>query len=158
MTEYRFQSHSEQDTARLGAALAAALPRGCVVGLMGTLGAGKTSLVRQVAAALDITDGNVVSPTFTLINEYHGRYPIYHIDAFRLRDHDEFLELGPEEYFEGDGVVFCEWADRVVELLPAARIDISIEVNGPSSREFIVSSTSPRHAAVVEQLAAVVGL
>ena len=61
------------------------------------------------------------SPTFVLVNEYRGRLPIYHFDAYRLRDEDEFIELGPEEYFESDGVTFVEWADRVADCLPAER-------------------------------------
>ena len=154
MLEYRVQCDSEEDTARLGATLAAALSPGTVVGLIGTLGAGKTALVRCVASALGVRETDVVSPTFSLINEYSGRYPVYHFDTFRLRDHDEFLELGPEEYFAGEGIVFCEWADRVAELLPASRLEIHIEVTGPSSREFAIRATSPQYAAVIKQLAA----
>ena len=154
MLEYRVQCESEEDTARLGAALAAELAPGTVVGLIGTLGAGKTALVRCVASALGVRETDVVSPTFSLINEYAGRCPVYHFDTFRLRDHDEFLELGPEEYFAGEGIVFCEWADRVADCLPNSRLEIRIEVTGPSSREFVIRATSGEYAAVLEKLAA----
>ena len=78
------------------------------------------------------------SPTFVLVNEYRGRVPIYHIDAYRLRDEDEFLELGPEEYFESEGVTFVEWADRVADCLPAERLEIRCEAVGETERRFTI--------------------
>ena len=109
-----FHLENEQDTERLGAALAEVLPPGTVVALIGTLGAGKTRLVQAVAAALGVPRGSVTSPTFVLVNEYRqGRLPVYHFDTYRLKDDDEFLDLGPDEYFESDGLTFVEWADRV---------------------------------------------
>ena len=93
--------NNEQDTERLGAALADVLPPGTVVALIGTLGAGKTRLVQAVATALGVPAGGVTSPTFVLVNEYRqGRVPVFHFDTYRLKDDDEFLALGPEEYFE----------------------------------------------------------
>ena len=89
------------------------LPPGTTVALCGTLGAGKTRLVQAIAEGLGVNRRDVVSPTFVLIQEYRGRRMIYHIDAYRLRDDDEFQQLGPDEYFESDGLVLIEWADRV---------------------------------------------
>src|SRR5262244_3895305 len=121
--------HDEHDTDRLGAALAAALPPGTLIALVGTLGAGKTRLVQAVAAALGVPRDAVTSPTFVLVNEYRqGRVPIFHFDTYRLKDDDEFLALGPEEYFDSAGITFVEWADRVAGLLPADRVEITIEV------------------------------
>jgi tRNA threonylcarbamoyladenosine biosynthesis protein TsaE len=159
MTEpFAFTSHSEADTERLGAALASALPPGTTVALIGTLGAGKTRLVQAVAAALGVPRDGATSPTFVLVNEYRGRMPIYHIDAYRLRDEGEFLELGPEEYFESDGVTFIEWADRVENCLPTDRIEIHFEAVGETARRFAVSATTPRLAEVVRTVAAIPGL
>ena len=136
--------NSEHDTAQLGAALAKVLPSGTTVALVGTLGAGKTRLVQAVAAALGVLPGSVTSPTFVLINEYTGgRLLIYHFDTYRLKDDDEFLELGPDEYFESDGLVFIEWADRVAHLLPAERLEISIEIVGDTERQITIEGTSP---------------
>ena len=91
--------------------------------LIGTLGAGKTRLVQAVAAAVGVPRANVTSPTFVLVNEYTGgRLPIYHFDTYRLKDDDEFLNLGPDEYFDSNGLTFVEWADRVADLLPADRV------------------------------------
>jgi tRNA threonylcarbamoyladenosine biosynthesis protein TsaE len=146
--------HNEDDTDRLGAALAEVLPPGTVVALVGTLGAGKTRLVQAVAAALGVPRGAVTSPTFVLVNEYRqGRRPVFHFDAYRLKDGDEFLELGPQEYFDADGVTFVEWADRVADLLPAERIEITLEVTGESSRRAMVVATSHELSPLVDQLA-----
>lgn len=133
----------EHDTARLGALLAEVLPPGTVVALIGTLGAGKTRLVQAVADALGVAPGSVVSPTFILVNEYTGgRLPIYHFDTYRLKDDDEFLELGPDEYFESNGLVFIEWADRVAHLLPQQRVEVTMEVVGETARRIALNGTS----------------
>jgi tRNA threonylcarbamoyladenosine biosynthesis protein TsaE len=130
---------TEQDTERFGKALAELLPPGTVVGLIGTLGAGKTRLVQAVATALGVPEGGVTSPTFVLVNEYRGgRVPLYHFDTYRLKDDDEFLELGPEEYFDSDGISFVEWADRVEHLLPEDWLEIAIEVTGETTRRVTV--------------------
>lgn len=131
-----YEGKSEADTLLLGRVLASMLPDGTVIGLIGTLGAGKTHLVTAVAQACGIAPQDTGSPTFVLIREYHGNRAIYHFDAYRLRDEDEFGELGPEEYFYGDGLSFVEWADRVENILPPERLDIEIEITGNDTRLF----------------------
>ena len=155
MTSFVFDAADESATAAFGAAIAEVLPPGTTVALCGTLGAGKTRLVQAVAEALGVERHNVVSPTFVLVQEHHGRRDIYHIDAYRLRDEDEFLALGPEEFFDSDALVFVEWADRVEGCLPDSRVEICIEVTGPQSRRFTVVPIGPRCTAAVEQLASV---
>ena len=152
MTQLTFDAVSEGDTARLGAALADVLPPGTTVALCGTLGAGKTRLVQAVAEALGVDRRDVLSPTFVLIQEHHGRRPLYHIDAYRLRDEDQFLALGPEEYFDGDGLVLVEWANRIENCLPKERVEIHIEVTGQDSRRFEIASLGQRYADAVAQL------
>ena len=120
--------------------------------LCGTLGAGKTRLVQAIAEAVGVDRRDVLSPTFVLIQEYRGRRGVCHIDAYRLRDEDEFLALGPEEYFDGDWLVLVEWADRVQKCLPKDRIKIHIEVTGPQSRRFQVVSIGEKYAAVIGRL------
>jgi tRNA threonylcarbamoyladenosine biosynthesis protein TsaE len=152
---FTFTAQDERDTQRLGAALAKVLPPGTVIGLIGTLGAGKTRLVQAVAAALGVPPGNVTSPTFVLVNEYiGGRLPVYHFDTYRLKDEDEFLELGPGEYFDSNGLVFIEWADRVIDLLPNERIEIEIEVTDETQRHITIRGTSQRMEGLVSLLAA----
>lgn len=123
-----------------------------MVALIGTLGAGKTRLVQGVAAALGVQRSDVTSPTFVLINEYSGRLPIYHFDAYRLRDDDEFLALGPDEYFESAGVTFVEWADRVPACLPDDRLEIHCRATGQQEREFQITARGPSAARVLAAL------
>lgn len=142
---FQYTSHTEHDTTFLGAALAYALLPGTVVALIGPLGAGKTRLVQAVATALGVAPGTVTSPTFVLVNEYTGgKMPVYHFDTYRLKDDDEFLNLGPDEYFDSSGITFIEWADRVAHLLPQDRVEITIEPTGETERRFSIRGTSPR--------------
>ena len=152
MDRFTYEAPDEAATAALGAALAEVLPDGSVVALCGTLGAGKTRLVQAIAEASGVDRRDVLSPTFVLIHEYQGRRPIYHLDAYRVRDEDEFLELGPEEYFEGDGLALVEWADRVEGCLPPERIEIRVEVTGAESRRFEVRTTGDRYRTIVGRL------
>jgi tRNA threonylcarbamoyladenosine biosynthesis protein TsaE len=145
--------HDEAGTAALGARLAELLPAGSVVALCGTLGAGKTRLVQAIAEACGAAPGSVVSPTFVLIQEYHAARNIYHFDAYRLRDEDEFLELGPDEYFESGGWVFIEWADRVAGCLPRERLEIHFTVTGSQSRRFEFRAFGPRYETLLTELA-----
>jgi tRNA threonylcarbamoyladenosine biosynthesis protein TsaE len=154
MTEYTYHAVNEQATERLGALLADLLPSGSVVALIGSLGAGKTRLVQAVAAASGIDVRDVVSPTFVMIHEYTGARPVFHFDVYRVRDDDEFLELGPDEYFEQTGITFVEWADRVERCLPAERLEIRIQICDQSERDFNFAARGKRYEAVVQQLAA----
>lgn len=157
MNQYQFLANSEADTFRLGTALAEHLPDGSVVALIGTLGAGKTRLVQAIAERCGIERRHVVSPTFVLIHEYPGERMLYHIDAYRLKDEDEFLELGPEEYFESDGITLIEWADRVEDCLPAERMEIHIKVTGAETRQFQLLAQGDEYENALETLVAAVG-
>lgn len=113
------ETTSEAETRALGAEVAPLLEPGDVVALYGDLGAGKTQLVKGICAALGVDPARVSSPTFTIVQEYAGRDgPLYHVDAYRITDPDEFFELGYEDYFYGDGICFVEWPERVEALLP----------------------------------------
>ncbi len=144
---------SEHDTERFGKALAANLPAGANVCLIGTLGAGKTRLVQAVAAACGIARERVVSPTFTLCNEYRGGPGIQHLDLYRVADEDEVLELGLEEYFASSSYTFVEWADRFPESLPPDRFDVQLGVTGESSRHVLIRAMGADYEAALEQLA-----
>lgn len=135
-----------------GAQLAHALPNGTVVALSGTLGAGKTRLVQAVAEASGIAPGTVVSPTFVLMQPYEGDRPIYHFDAYRIKDDDEFLELGPDEYFESDGLTFVEWAERVVDCMPRERLEIHIDLTGETSRRVNVRAVGAKLQQIVADI------
>ena len=120
-----FISHSESQTHRLGARLAEFLLPGDVLALTGELGTGKTRWAQGVCQGLGVT-GRVVSPTFTLVNEYQGRLPVYHIDLYRLGEADEALSFGLEDYLYGDGIALIEWAERAAALLPPAYLGIEL--------------------------------
>lgn len=125
------------ETDALGQVVEGVLESGTVISLLGTLGAGKTRFVQAIAAACGVPEEQVTSPTFVLIQEYRtGSRPIFHFDAYRLKDDDEFLELGPEEYFDGGGLTFIEWADRVERCLPRDYVEIRITQTGNESRRF----------------------
>ncbi len=150
---WQFEAPSEAATRKLGQRLARLLFPGTVVALIGQLGAGKTHLVHAIAEGLRVADSRVVtSPTFVLIQEYEGRLPIYHFDAYRLRGEGEFSDLGAHEYFSGNGVCLVEWADRVTGSLPAEHLRITITVTGPESRRFEVEAVGNRYETIVNEL------
>ena len=116
MTEYIMRS--EADTGELGKKLADELKEGDVLGLIGDLGTGKTTLTKYIAEGVGITE-TITSPTFTIVNEYHsGRLPLFHFDAYRLEAAGDAFEVGMEEYFDRGGISIIEWADMVAEVLP----------------------------------------
>jgi len=152
MSPFVFDAADETGTDRLGTALAGCLPPGTTVALCGTLGAGKTRLVQAIAAACGAAREEVVSPTFVLCQKYEGTRTIYHLDAYRLKDDDEFRALGPEEFFESDGLTIVEWADKVADCLPDERVEIDIEVTGPTSRRFVVRPVGQSFKGIVPSL------
>ena len=148
---FTFTSQSLTDTDRLGVLIAEAAEPGDVVALIGTLGAGKTRLVQSIAVALGNAVEAITSPTFVLVNEYtEGRLPVFHFDVYRLKDDDEFLELGAEEYFDSAGLTLVEWGDRVEHLLPERASTVTLELVGNERREIAVRgplATRLSHAA-----------
>lgn len=137
---------------RLARQLAATLPPRVVIGLRGTLGAGKTRLVQAFAVAAGVERASVTSPTFTIVQHYRGDRLIHHIDAYRLADEDEFIELGGEELIEDDATVFVEWPDRIAGCLPSDVLMIDIEVDeNPQTRTIRARCLDQTLRAAVEQ-------
>lgn len=118
-------TRSAEQTRILGASLAPTLLPGDVLSLAGDLGAGKTTFVQGLAGGLGVHD-RVTSPTFTLIHEYDGRYPIVHLDVYRLDSIQEVLDLGFEELLEPGGILVVEWGEAVLPLLPRRYLEIDI--------------------------------
>jgi tRNA threonylcarbamoyladenosine biosynthesis protein TsaE len=96
-----------------------------VICLNGDLGAGKTTLSKSVGLGLEVED-YITSPTFTIINEYEGRLPLYHFDVYRLNDGEELYDLGVDDYFYGEGVCLIEWAENIRDYLPEDRLELWI--------------------------------
>lgn len=112
-----FKTVSQDETAALGRKLGELLKAGDVVCLIGDLGTGKTAFTKGIAEALGVP-GYITSPTFTFVNEYQGRIPMFHFDVYRIGDPEDLFEIGFEEYLERDGIVIIEWADMIKEILP----------------------------------------
>ena len=130
-------SDTPDATTAAGARLAARLAPGDVVALTGELGAGKTCFVQGLVRGLGVTTA-ATSPTFVLVNEYRGRLPVHHVDAYRTQSLTELLDLGLEELIAGSGVTLVEWADRCEPLLPARTIRVHIEGVGDEPRRITI--------------------
>jgi len=128
MTRFDLISNSPGSTLDIGRIIGENLTGGQVVALTGELGTGKTCLTQGIAKGLGISEKYyITSPTFTLINEYPGRVPLYHMDVYRLSGPGDLEDMGYAEYFYGDGVVVVEWAEKVADILPAGALMIDLE-------------------------------
>ncbi len=121
-----YYSNSPEQTKKIATEFSKTLVSGDVITLNGDLGAGKTAFTQGLAEALGVED-YISSPTFTIVNCYTGRLPVYHFDVYRIEDEDEMYEIGYEEYVYGEGVSVIEWAEKISDILPEKRYDITIE-------------------------------
>ena len=116
-------------TKELGARVAAVLEPGSVVALVGPLGAGKTCFVQGMAQGINVPKNVFVrSPSFTLVNQYEGEIPLYHIDFYRLDEAASLGDLGLDELFEGKGITVVEWADKFMDEMPRGTLAFSFEI------------------------------
>jgi tRNA threonylcarbamoyladenosine biosynthesis protein TsaE len=129
---YQITTKSVAETETLGFKLGETLEAGDVVCLRGGLGTGKTALTGGIAGALGIS-GYITSPTFTIVNEYTGKPPLYHFDVYRISDPEEMFEIGFEEYLDGRGVVVIEWAELIKDILPPENIEVVFEKTDPGN-------------------------
>ncbi|MCI8680583.1 MAG: tRNA (adenosine(37)-N6)-threonylcarbamoyltransferase complex ATPase subunit type 1 TsaE [Oscillospiraceae bacterium] len=120
-----YLTHNEIETEALGETLARRLGPGDVVAYRGDLGAGKTAFTRGLARGLGCT-GRVTSPTFTVVNEYEGRLPLFHFDLYRLEGEDALYDIGWEDYLDRGGVCAVEWSERAEAALPRETVWVSI--------------------------------
>ena len=129
-----FNAETAEDMIELGRMLADKLGAGSVMALTGSLGAGKTTLVKGVALGLGITEA-VTSPSFTIIKEYHdGTLPLYHMDLYRIGHIDELYLIGIEELIYGNGLSIIEWSEKAEEILPEKTVHTNIIINADQSR------------------------
>lgn len=117
----------------LGYKMGSSMPKGQVVSLRGSLGAGKTVFARGVARALDIKEA-IVSPTFTLVQEYSGKLPMYHMDLYRIKSEEDFEMIGGEDLLYSNGICLIEWSEVIDSMLPKKTIYIDIHVNDDQTR------------------------
>ncbi|NNM84635.1 MAG: tRNA (adenosine(37)-N6)-threonylcarbamoyltransferase complex ATPase subunit type 1 TsaE [Phycisphaerales bacterium] len=152
-------SQSLAETLSLGRRIGELARPGQVMALNGPLGAGKTQLVRGIAAGAGVADVSLVSsPTYVLLNIYEksqhiaAAKTVYHLDAYRIASADQFAAAGFEELIEQDGLVVLEWAARVPELLPADVLTITGEVTGPQSRDWLLTAQGEHSQQLLMQL------
>lgn len=129
-------THSEKETFDFAFSLASQIEGNKVICLNGELGAGKTAFVKGFCSFFGIDE--ISSPTFTLINEYSGKRPVFHFDVYRLADEDEFFAIGGEEYFDR-GICIIEWSDIIKEAIPSDAIDVRIEKIDDTTRKILIS-------------------
>lgn len=135
----KIKTYSEAETIEIGERLGRILEKGDIVTLNGDLGAGKTHFTKGIARGLGVED-YVTSPTFTIVNEYSGRIPLYHFDVYRIDDIYEMYEIGFEEYLYGEGICIIEWSNIIKDLLPKNTIDITINRLEENIREIEIIS------------------
>ncbi len=132
-----FFSKSEIDTFNLGLNLSKHIEPGVVIGLDGSLGAGKSVFIRGVLSGLGVKEA-IPSPTFTLVNEYSALYKIYHFDLYRLNDPYELYEIGFEDYIYSDGISLIEWYNKAGDILPEDIVKIKIRLISDNEREILI--------------------
>lgn len=132
--------------------MAGSLKRGDIICLFGDLGSGKTTFTKGIAKGLKINQNKINSPTFVLVNEYHGRLPLYHLDLYRLDEIKEVCCIGYEEFLYGEGVAVVEWAEKLGALLPKNYLQIRFSSKGPSKRLIHVAACGQGLERVVEHL------
>ena len=133
-------SSGPDETQAIAERFALGLGPGAVIGLTGELGAGKTCFVQGLVRGLGVTT-RATSPTFVLVNEYRGRLPVHHVDAYRVAGPAEMVDIGLPELIDGDGITLIEWADRVEPLLPARTIRVHLD--GLSDNPRTITITRP---------------
>lgn len=143
---------SRYETESFGHAVGRMLRGGDVLALIGELGAGKTALVRGIAAGLGAPETAVSSPTFMLVHQYGGRLPLIHIDFYRLRSSGEAESIGLSDCFTDETVVAIEWADRFPRLLPEDRLEVTFAHRTRTTRRVRVEASGPRSRSLLARI------
>ena len=149
MKEFELTTSSDSDTSQFAERLGTYLQPGDVIALEGDLGAGKTTFTKGLAKGLEVKK-TVNSPTFTIIKEYRGRLPLYHMDVYRVAD--AYEDLGFDEYFEGEGVTVVEWAHLIEEQLPEERLTIFLYHQGQNQRKIVLKPKGQRYEQLCKEI------
>jgi tRNA threonylcarbamoyladenosine biosynthesis protein TsaE len=136
---------SAEETKALARNMGRKLKSGDILALSGELGSGKTCFTGGLARGLGVADNyQITSPTFTIINEYPARCPLYHFDVYRLEGYSSLDDLGYEEYFSGKGVVVIEWAEKIAPVIPETAIYINFEYVDENKRKITIKGLPGR--------------
>lgn len=141
---------NEEKTKEIGYKLGKLVGPGSVICLIGDLGAGKTTMTQSLARALEVDD-YITSPTFTIVNEYEGRIPLYHFDVYRIGCSEEMYDIGYDEYINSDGVCIIEWANLIEDILPDEYLYIELRYKD-MAREMILTPKGKKYEKLVEEL------
>lgn len=133
-----FQTNSVTETQRIGEKLGHLLKPGDVVRLEGNLGAGKTTIAQGICRGLGVKEP-VTSPTFAIMHQYDGKYPVYHIDAYRIESETELQDLGLEEFLEGEGVSLVEWAEKIISIMPTTYLLVEIKTSATNEQGRVIT-------------------
>ena len=134
-----FITNSAEETIELGKKIGSLLQKGDIIAMQGTLAAGKTTITKGIAEALDIKD-TITSLTFCLISEYEGKMPLYHMDVYRLDSAEDFANLGTEDMLYGEGVSIIEWSEKIMEELPKKTIILKLIPHEDGSRTITIEN------------------
>ena len=134
-----FFTHSADETTALGYKIGKKLKKGDIIAMQGTLAAGKTTITKGIAQALDISE-EITSPTFCLISEYYGKMPLYHMDVYRLDGTEDFINLGVDDMLYGHGVCIIEWSEKIMDELPKNTIILRILPQDDNSRKIEIEN------------------
>jgi tRNA threonylcarbamoyladenosine biosynthesis protein TsaE len=148
------ETRSFEETVEFGRKLGEIMGPGDIICLSGDLGTGKTALTNGIAKSLGITS-YITSPTFTLVNEYEGRLPLYHFDVYRIADPDEMFDIGFDEYINGGGITIIEWGEQISEILPEEIIRVNIKKNlnkGLDVRELSIEFVGEKYSGYQDKL------
>lgn len=152
-SECILKTFSPEETEEIGKALGSLLVPGDVVSLMGELGTGKTCFTRGVARGLKIKRNvPIVSPTFTIINEYPGSIPLYHFDLYRIDNLSQVFDLGYQEYFYGRGVTIIEWGEKVTSILPEEHLKVYFSFQNDNVREISIKGQGKQLITLIRDL------
>ena len=146
--EYKITTHSEKETIEIAQNFESEKFPNMVICLNGDLGSGKTIFTKGFAQAMGIDE--ITSPTFTIIKEYNGELPLYHMDVYRLEDSKE--NLGIEEYFDMGGVTIIEWSNIIKDILPEERLEIKIKIVDENTRVFVLTPYGEKYIRVCEDI------
>jgi len=152
MKKQKFISKSPEETIGFGEYLAKSFKEGDIICFFGDLGSGKTTLIKGIAKGLKIGHAKVNSPTFVLMNVYHGRLPLFHFDFYRLDNIEEISSIGYDEFLYADGVSVIEWADRLGTLLPDEYLRIELKHKRDDERVIQLSAKGLRYQNIVERI------
>lgn len=146
---YTIHINSLKDTRALAHRLALLVSPGDVITLEGQLGVGKTAFTKALAEGMGITE-HVTSPTFTIVKEYAGEIPLFHMDAYRLEDSED--DIGFDDYFYGDGLTVIEWAQFIIDFIPKERLEITLKYVNEHERELYFNPIGKHYKHIIEEL------